>query len=150
MAATDGNAYRWQTSTQLTNYTMTKDRSTGTRWCGNDGWFYNTEMTTVYDATTSSYAYTDFKLLRRSLTHAPVVVANLPNDITAHHTDSNGNTSLLIKNNQQIAVWQSMDGVLWRNQSYTFSDNVINMHIATHDTSQVYVLTIPKTTYREK
>jgi hypothetical protein len=147
--ATDGNAYRWKTSTQLTNYTMPANRSTSTRWCGNDGWFYSTEMTIVYDATTSSYAYTDFKLLRRSLTHAPVVVANLPNDITAHHTDSSGNTSLVIKNNQQITVWQSTDGVSWRNQSYTFRDNVIAMHIAMHDASQVYVLTMPKTAYRE-
>jgi len=147
--ANDGNAYLWKTSTKLTNYVLPDNRISSTTWCSDDGWFYNTEMTTVYDATTSSYAYTDFKLLRRSLTQAPVLVTTLANDITTHHTDSTGNTSLITKNNQQITVLQSTDGISWRNRISTFSDTIVDIHIATHDVSHVYVMTMPRTAFTE-
>ena len=147
--ANDGNAYLWKTSTKLTNYVLPDNRISSTTWCSDDGWFYNTEMTTVYDATTSSYAYTDFKLLRRSLTHAPVLVTTLANDITTHHTDSTGNTSLITKNNQQINVLQSTDGISWRNRISTFSDTIVDIHIATHDVSHVYVMTMPRRAFTE-
>lgn len=144
--AYDGNAYAWKTSTQLTHYDAGNNRSMGTRWCSDDGYFYSTEMTTTYNSS-GSYSYSDIRLTRRSLAQAPVDVTTLTSDVVAHHMDANGRMSIITFNNRQMVVSQSSTGVTWSNHAYTFAEAVVAQHIAPHDTATIYAITTPQTAY---
>ncbi|MFM7679881.1 MAG: hypothetical protein ACKO83_13630, partial [Roseiflexaceae bacterium] len=146
--ARDGNAYAWKTSTKLTNYTTSQSRSMGTQWCSDDGFFYNTEYTLVYDDTTSEYDYISVTLLRRSLTQAPAIVTTLSSAFVNHHSDFTGKMSILAINERTLVTSLNSNGTSWSTQTHTFADPIQDVFVPQHNASHIYAITMPPTWYR--
>lgn len=145
--ASDGNAYAWKTSTPLTNYSTAESRYMGTKWCSDDGYFYNTEYTMVYDDITSDYDYVNVTLLRRSLTQAPAIVTTLSSAFVDHRTDITGKMSILAINARTLTTSLSSTGTQWSTQTHTFADPIQDTVIPPHNASHIYVITMPPTSY---
>ena len=145
---TDGNAYAWKTSTQLTSYTTPSARGMGSQWCSEDGYFYNTEYTIVRDQTTNDDNYVNLTLVRRSLTQAPTTVTTLRSAFVDNQTDVTGAMSIVSRTKNTLTTLRSSDGTNWSTQTYTFVEPIADIIITQHNASQLYVITMPQTWYR--